>query len=102
MAGQPDTNLQIAAHSLLCDYHADRDRRAAEQHLLAGRALLTPTSRPALAAQLLGCEGELSELAGATAHALVLYQRAVVAAQAAHDDEVLANGKEARNNNLNT
>ncbi|HEY0855449.1 MAG TPA: tetratricopeptide repeat-containing diguanylate cyclase [Albitalea sp.] len=91
LALRPDADLQIAAHSLLCDYHVDRDRRAAHQHLQAGRALLSPASRPALGAQLLGCEGELSELAGETAQALVLYQQAVAAAKAAQDDEVLAN-----------
>lgn len=91
LAQHPDTDLQIAAHWLLCDYHAERDRRAAEQHLLAARALLSPTTRPALAAQLLGCEGELGELAGDTARAMALYEQAVAVARGARDDEVLAN-----------
>jgi diguanylate cyclase (GGDEF)-like protein len=92
LAQHPDANLQVTAHWLLCDYHAERDRQAAQKHLSAARALLPQATQPALAAQLLGCEGDLAELAGDTARAVGLYEQSVTLAQAAHDDEVLANG----------
>lgn len=88
---QPDANLQVEAHWLLCDYHAERNREAARRHLDAARALLPQATRPALAAQLLSCEGSLAELAGDNQNAFALYDRAVGLAQTAGDDEVLAN-----------
>ncbi|HJV64024.1 MAG TPA: hypothetical protein VJ743_23950, partial [Albitalea sp.] len=91
LARHPDVDLEVAAHWVLCDYHTERDREAAQRHLAAGRALLPRATRPALAAQLLGCEGDLAELAGESAQAIALYERSVAAARAAHDDEVLAN-----------
>jgi len=91
LAQQANADLQVTAHWVLCDYHAERDRPAALQHLEAGRALLPRSTRPALAAQLFGCEGDLAELAGETARAMALYEQSVHLAQAAHDDETLAN-----------
>lgn len=91
LAIQPDPDVELLAHIQLCDYFAERERAVAERHLLAGQALLPRTSRPALAAQLLECEGDLRELAGDTASAMTLYQRAVAAAEVAGDDEVRAN-----------
>jgi diguanylate cyclase (GGDEF)-like protein len=87
----PDADLQVDAHWLLCDYYAERDRHAARQQLEAGRALLPRTTRPALAAELLSCEGDLSELAGDSARALTLYEQSIAVAGAAHDDAVMAN-----------
>ncbi len=91
LAQQPDADLEADAHLLLCDYNAERDRSAAQQHLELARGLLPRTTRPALAAQVAGCEGDLSELAGDNAHALSLYERSVSLAEAAHTDDVLAN-----------
>ncbi|WP_395701334.1 diguanylate cyclase domain-containing protein [Aquabacterium sp.] len=91
LARQPDADLEVLAHVQLCDYFSERDRPQAEQHLQAGQALLPRSTRPALAAQLLGCEGELRELAGDSARALQLYERAVANAEQSHDSEVLAN-----------
>jgi diguanylate cyclase (GGDEF)-like protein len=91
LARRPDVDLQVQAHWVLCDYQAERDRNAAQKHLAAARVLLPRASQPQLAAQLLGCEGDLSELAGDSTRAMALYEESVAAAQAAHDDEVLAN-----------
>ncbi|MBS0445504.1 MAG: diguanylate cyclase [Proteobacteria bacterium] len=91
LARQPDADLQVLAEVQLCDYYGERDRPIAERHLAAAQALLPRTTRPALAAMLLGCDGELRELAGDTAQAMTLYDRAVATAEAAHDDDVLAN-----------
>ncbi len=91
LATHPDPDLEVLAQVQLCDYFSERDRAAAEQHLKAGQALLPRTTRRALAAQLLGCEGDLRELAGDTAQAMATYERAVAIAETAHDDEVLAN-----------
>lgn len=91
LAQQPDADLEADAHLLLCDYNAERDRTAAQQHLAQARELLPRTARPALAAQVAGCEGDLSELAGDNAKALAHYERSVSLAEAAHADDVLAN-----------
>ncbi|CAN5754885.1 diguanylate cyclase [soil metagenome] len=91
LAQQPDADLEVDAHLLLCDYNAERDRPAAQQHLEIAQALLPRTTRPALAAQVAGCEGDLSELAGDNARALSLYDRSVTLAEAAHANDVLAN-----------
>ncbi|HJW10239.1 MAG TPA: tetratricopeptide repeat-containing diguanylate cyclase [Albitalea sp.] len=91
LARRPDADLQVMAHWLLCDYHAERDRRAAEQHLADGRALLPQVQRSGLRANLLGCEGDLRELSGDSVQAMALYEQAVAAAEQAHDDEALAN-----------
>jgi diguanylate cyclase (GGDEF)-like protein len=87
----PDADLQVLAHWLLCDYHAERDRSAAEQHLAQARALLPRVQRAGLRANLLGCEGDLHELGGDGVQAMALYEQAVAAAEQAHDDEALAN-----------
>jgi diguanylate cyclase (GGDEF)-like protein len=87
---RPDVDLQIAAHWLLCDYNAERDRTLARTHLDAARKLLPRATDPTLAAQLLGCEGQLSELGGDSARALALFDQAVGVAESAHRDETLA------------
>ncbi len=90
LKAKPDVDLEVEAQWLLCDYEAERDRAAARRHLEAARALLPRASRPALASQLLACEGSLSELAGDTESALALYERALAVAQTAHDDQATA------------
>jgi diguanylate cyclase (GGDEF)-like protein len=87
---QPDADLEVQAHAQLCDHHSERDRAAAERHLKSGQALLARTTRPALAAQLLECDGLLHEFAGDTVQALALYDRAVSVAETASDEPVLA------------
>lgn len=91
LAREPDVDLEVLAHVQLCDHFSERDRVQAEQHLQAGQALLPRTTKPALAAQLLGCAGELRELAGDSTQAVRLYEQAVASAEQARDDEVLAN-----------
>ncbi len=91
LAREPDADLEAQAHAQLCDYFSERDRPAALRHLQAGQAVLSGAGRPALAAMLLGCEGELQELAGQNTQAMALYDRAVDLAGQARNDEVLAN-----------
>jgi len=90
LASQPDADLALRAHLLLCDYHSERDRAAAERHVREARLLLPAARRTGLRAGLLGCEGEIHENAGDNTQAIALYEQAVGAAEAAHDDEMLA------------
>lgn len=92
LAAQPDADLQVRAHLLLCDYQSERDRAAAEHHVAQGRALVPQLKRRGLAAGLVGCEGELHEGAGDNARALELYEQEVKLAEQAQDDEMLADG----------
>ncbi len=87
-----ESDLPLRAHLLLCDYHSERDRAAAERHLAEGRALVPQLKRRGLAAGLLGCEGGLHEGAGDNAKALALYEEEVALAEQAHDDEMHADG----------
>ena len=87
-AADPDT--LVLAHWLLCDYHAERDRAAAENHLAQGRALLPRA--PRLRPSLLGCEGDLRELAGDSVQAMALYEQSVAVAEQMHEDEQRADG----------
>jgi diguanylate cyclase (GGDEF)-like protein len=92
LAAQPDADLQVRAHLLLCDYHSERERAAAEQQLAQGRALVGQLKRKGLAAGLLGCEGNLHEADGDNTRALALYEQEVTLAEQAQDDEMLADG----------
>jgi diguanylate cyclase (GGDEF)-like protein len=87
---QPDTDLEIRAHLLLCDYEAERDETAAATQIAAARSLLPRAQRPGLAAGVLNCAGAIRENTGDNAQAHSLYEQAVAAATAAHDDEMLA------------
>jgi diguanylate cyclase (GGDEF)-like protein len=87
---QPDTDLEIRAHLLLCDYEAERDATAAAEQIAAARALLPRAQRPGLAAGVLNCAGAMHENAGENEQARSLYEQAVAAATAAHDDGMLA------------
>lgn len=91
LARQPDPDLEVTAHWVLCDYHSERDPSAAARHLAAARALLPQVKRTALAASLLGCEGDMSELNGDSQRAITLYEQAVATAEKAGDQEILAN-----------
>ena len=85
------SETRLRAHLLLCDYHAERDRALAEQHAVKARMLLPQAQRQGFRAELLGCEGDIKELAGESAQASALYEQAVAAAEQAKDDEMLAN-----------
>lgn len=91
LARHPDPDLEVTAHWVLCDYHSERDPSAAARHLTTARALLPQVKRTALAASLLGCEGDLSELNGDSQRAMTLYEQAVSVAEKTADQEILAN-----------
>ena len=92
LAVRPDADLQVRAHLLLCDYQSERDRAAAEQHVVQGRALVPQLKRKGLAAGFYGCEGVLHEGAGDNVRALAQYEQEVQLAEQTHDDEMLADG----------
>src|ERR1700722_11174797 len=54
----PNPDLEIRAHLLLCDYYSERDQAAAEQQIAAATALLPQATRPGLRAGVLNCQGE--------------------------------------------
>lgn len=87
---QPDPDLEVRAHLLLCDYQAERDTQAAEREIEAGTALLSKAHRVGLKAGLLDCRGQMYETAGNNAKARALYEQAVAVAAETHDDEMLA------------
>src|SRR5512134_3584637 len=58
---QPNPDLRIRAHLLLCDYYSERDRDAAQREIERARALMAQSKRPGLRAGLLSCAGEMSE-----------------------------------------
>src|SRR5712671_1619148 len=87
---QPDTDLEIRARLLLCDYQAERDTKAAEEQIEAGTALLPKAHRVGLRAGLLDCRGQMYETAGNNGKARALYEQAVTVAAETHDDEMLA------------
>ena len=87
---QPDTDLQIRARLLLCDYQSERNPAAAQQQIEAVTALLPQAKRPGLRAGMLNCQGEVAETAGRNAEARTAYENAVTVASNANDDEMLA------------
>jgi diguanylate cyclase (GGDEF)-like protein len=96
LAAKPDADLAVRAHTLLCDYHAERDRAQAEHHARQARTLVPKLRRKALLSQLLQCEGELHENAGDNLRAMPLYERAVEVAESERDEEMLATSLFAR------
>lgn len=92
LAARPDADLQVRAHLLLCDYHAEREHAAAQRHIAEARALLGQVQRKGLGAGALGCEGQLREAAGDNTSALALYEQQVALAEQVQDDEMLADG----------
>jgi diguanylate cyclase (GGDEF)-like protein len=93
---QPDPDLEIRAHLLLCDHLSERDRAAAEQQLELARALLPRAKRHGLEAGVLDCQGTILETAGDNAHARDLYEQAVQIATQMSDDEMLGGALFAR------
>jgi diguanylate cyclase (GGDEF)-like protein len=90
LAASPEPDLEVRARLLLCDYHSERDPAAARAEIAAARARLPAASRPALAAGVTTCEGELLEAAGDYAAARAAFESAVQLAREGGDDEMLA------------
>ncbi len=90
LAAQPDPDLQIRAHLLLCDYFSERDRAAAQRQIDRAQALMSRSTRPGLRAGVLSCAGEMSEFAGDNVQAMALYQQAVTVAASSNELELLA------------
>jgi diguanylate cyclase (GGDEF)-like protein len=86
----PDTDLEIRARLLLCDYYSERDGSAATQQIAAATALLGQAQRKGLRAGVLTCQGETLETAGNYAGAGTAFDEAVAAATAANDEQMLA------------
>jgi diguanylate cyclase (GGDEF)-like protein len=86
----PNPDLEIRAHLLLCDYYSERDRAAAEQQSAAAAALLPQATRRGLRAGVLNCQGETLQTVGENNQARDLYAQAAVIATQTHDDQMLA------------
>lgn len=93
---QPNPDLQIRAHLLLCDHLSERDRAGAEEHVAIARWLLPQARRKGLEAGILACEGTILETAGDIARAEQLYDQAVAVATSRNDAEQLAGALFAR------
>ncbi len=93
---QPDVDLQVRAHLLLCDYLSERDRAAAEQQIAEASELLPQLHRQGLRAGLYECQGAIQENAADNSAAHDFYERAVSVATQAHDNEMLASSLFAR------
>jgi len=86
----PDTDLEIRARLLLCDYYSERDGSAAMQQIAAVTPLLGQAQRKGLRAGMLTCQGETLETAGNYTEAATAFDGAVAAATAANDEQMLA------------
>lgn len=91
LAERPEADLEIRARLALCDYYSERNLDLARDVLARVTAQLTLARRSGLRAGVHSCEGEIYEAAGDNVKALSAFERAVSAAEAAGDDEVLAN-----------
>ena len=65
----PDTDLEIRARLLLCDYYSERDGSAAQQQIDAAATLLLELQLQGLRAGVLTCRAETLETAGNYARA---------------------------------
>ncbi len=90
LAARPDTDLEIRARLVLCEYYAERNLESAREQLARTTAQLPLATRPGLRAGAQICEGEILESAGEYAKAMSAYERAVSAAEVARDDEMQA------------
>jgi len=91
IATHPDPDLEIRARLVLCDYYSERNLDVARELLARSTSLLSLARRGGLRAGAQSCEGEIHESTGDNAKALSAYERAVSIAEAASDDEMLAN-----------
>ena len=87
---EPNPDLEIRAHLLLCDYYSERDRAAAEEQIAAASALLAQATRQGLRAGILNCQGETLQTVGENSQARALYDQAAAIATQAGDDQMLA------------
>jgi len=90
LAVQPDVDLDIRARLALCDYYSERNLDRARELLAQINAQLPLAHRAGLRAGARNCEGEIHEAGGDNAQALSTFEAAVSAAEAADDDELLA------------
>jgi diguanylate cyclase (GGDEF)-like protein len=90
LSTRPDTDLEIRARLLLCEYYAERDLGRAQDALARANAQLPLATRSGLRAGTQICEGEIHESSGANDKASSAYERAVSAAEVAGDEEMLA------------
>jgi tetratricopeptide (TPR) repeat protein len=91
LATQPDADLEVRARLALCDHYAERDLDRARDMLGRATAQLPLVRRSGLRAGVHACEGEIQEAAGDNAKAMSAFALAVSAAEAAGDEEMLAN-----------
>ena len=91
LAMQPDADLEVRARLALCDYFSERDLDRARDMLARATAQLPLARRGGLRAGVHSCEGDIHESAGDNARAMSAFELAVSAAEAAGDDEMLAN-----------
>lgn len=91
LALQPDVDLEIEARLLLCDHHAERDPAAAQREVAIVGELLPRAQRNGLRAGLQACRGQMREYAGDTVRARAFYDEAVLTAEQAGDNDMLAN-----------
>jgi len=87
---RPDTDLEIRARLILCDYDSERDLHAAQEQAQQTLVLLPQSHEPGLRAGLLICQAKLRQISGDNAQALRLYAAAADSAGAAHSDPWLA------------
>ena len=86
----PNADLEIRAHLVLCDYYSERDQAAAEQQIAAATALLPQATRPGLRAGVLNCQGETLQTVGDNGQARALYDQAAAIATRSGDNQMLA------------
>jgi len=91
LAAKPDADVEVRARLVLCDYYSERDLVRAREMLALAAAQVGLVRRGGLRAGVRNCEGEIHEAAGDAAQALTSFEGAVSAAEAAGDDEMLAN-----------
>ncbi len=90
LALEPDADLELRAHVLLCDYFSERDAARAATELAAMQPLMSRVVRKGLIAGERICGGQIAEARGDTDAAQVAYDRAVRLAEEAPDDVLLA------------
>jgi diguanylate cyclase (GGDEF)-like protein len=91
LVARPDADLEIRARLALCDYYSERDLDRARDMLARATAQLPLARRGGLRAGVQSCEGDIHESAGENARAMSAFELAVSVAEAAGDDEMLAN-----------
>ena len=92
LATQPDsdTDTEIEARLVLCDHHAERDPAAARREVAIVAELLPRARRSGLRAGLQACMGQIHEYASDTVRARAYYEEAVLSAEQAGDEDMLA------------